>query len=218
MKNYENVSRVYLTRRTPAIIRIDGKAFHTFTKGLNKPFDKILMHSMQETMKYLCENIQGCVFGYTQSDEITLVLTDYATISTDAWFGNNIQKMCSISASMATMIFNQIFAEKYAEETEYNIEYYESQGDWSYLEALCDKRRTALFDSRVFSVPKDNEYDIMYEYYQLIAVVEMLVDTEVLHEFPPAHKVLIIEAKKSKVLQYQQVSSELGCIENAIRQ
>lgn len=103
MKGYENIARNYLTRRIPTIIRVDGKAFHTFTRGMEKPFDRILMTTMQNTMKYLCENIQGCVFGYTQSDEITLVLTDYATITTDAWFGYNIQKMCSVSASMAIM-------------------------------------------------------------------------------------------------------------------
>lgn len=109
MKGYEGVSRNFLTRRVPAIIRLDGKAFHTFTKGMKKPFDSVLTQTMQETMKYLCENIQGCVLGYTQSDEITLVLTDYATIQTDAWFGYNIQKMCSISASMATSVFNKVF-------------------------------------------------------------------------------------------------------------
>lgn len=87
MKRYEYVSRNYLTRRVPVIIRIDGKAFHTFTKGMRKPFDRVLMSAMQETMRFLCANIQGCVFGYTQSDEITLVLTDYASIRTDAWFG-----------------------------------------------------------------------------------------------------------------------------------
>lgn len=69
---YENRSKTFLARRTPVIIRLDGKAFHTFTRGFNKPFDE----AMQETMKYLCENIQGCVLGYTQSDEITLVLID----------------------------------------------------------------------------------------------------------------------------------------------
>lgn len=102
MKGYENISRNYLTRRIPAIIRIDGKAFHTFTRGMKKPFDRILMSVMQDVMKYLCENIQGCVFGYAQSDEITLVLTDYEKITTDAWFGYNIQKMSSIAASMAS--------------------------------------------------------------------------------------------------------------------
>ena len=76
--NYENISRYYLTRRMPVIVRLDGCHFHTFTKGFKKPFDEILVKTMQETMKYLCENIQGCVLGYTQSDEISLVLTDYA--------------------------------------------------------------------------------------------------------------------------------------------
>ena len=76
MKKYEYITRTHLTRRVPAIIRLDGKTFHTFTRGFKKPFDDILVKTMQQTMKYLCENIQGCVLGYTQSDEITLVLID----------------------------------------------------------------------------------------------------------------------------------------------
>lgn len=81
---YENRSKTFLVRRTPVIIRLDGKAFHTFTRGFNKPFDEAMCNAMQETMKYLCENIQGCVLGYTQSDEITLVLIDYQKLTTDA--------------------------------------------------------------------------------------------------------------------------------------
>ena len=76
MKRYEAIPQISLMRRTPVAIRIDGKAFHTFTKHLNKPWDDIFQKSMQETMKYLCQNIQNCVFGYQQSDEITLILTD----------------------------------------------------------------------------------------------------------------------------------------------
>ena len=98
MKGYENVTRTKLVRRMPVIIRIDGKAFHTFTKGLDKPFDGLLMDAMNKTMKYLCENIQGCVLGYTQSDEISLLLVDYQTLTTDSWFDDTVQKMCSISA------------------------------------------------------------------------------------------------------------------------
>lgn len=109
MKAYESISKNFLIRRQPVIIRLDMKAGHTFTRGFNKPFDKVFMKSMKQTMKYLCENIQGCVLGYTQSDEITLVLCDYQTLITDAWFGYNVQKMTSISASMATYIFNKIF-------------------------------------------------------------------------------------------------------------
>ena len=107
--NYEMRARSYLTRRTPVIIRIDGKAFHSFTKGFKKPYDKLLMTCMQETMKYLCEHIQGCVLGYTQSDEISLLLIDYKKLTSDSWFDYQVQKICSISASMATMQFNRIF-------------------------------------------------------------------------------------------------------------
>ena len=92
MKTYEYVSRTYLTRKLPVVIRIDGKAFHSFTRGFKKPFDEVLVKSMQDTMKYLCENIQGCVLGYTQSDEITLVLVDYQDRESCAWFDNNIQE------------------------------------------------------------------------------------------------------------------------------
>lgn len=156
MKAYESIPKTFLTRRVPVIIRLDGKAFHTFTRGMKKPFDNILIQTMQDTMKYLCENIQGCVLGYTQSDEITLVLTDYETITTDAWFGYNVQKMTSISASMATLAFNKFFEENC------NIvwdSYYESwnhtEEETKYNEMLYSKLNKALFDSRVFSIPKE---------------------------------------------------------------
>lgn len=106
---YEQTPKTKLMRRCPVVIRIDGKAFHTFTRKFQKPFDEVLINSMQETMKYLCENIQGCVFGYTQSDEITLILVDYKKFTSSAWFDYEVQKICSISASMATMAFNKFF-------------------------------------------------------------------------------------------------------------
>ena len=111
-ENYENRAKTYLVRRMPVIIRLDGKAFHTFTRGFDKPYDEVFHKTMNETLRFLCENIQGCKFGYTQSDEITLLLTDYDTLTTDAWFDNAVQKMCSVSASMATMAFNKLFVEE----------------------------------------------------------------------------------------------------------
>lgn len=156
MKGYENISRAYLTRRVPVIIRLDGKAFHTFTRGLDKPFDKSLMKIMQLTMHYLCSNIQGCVFGYTQSDEITLVLTDYATIKTDAWFGYNVQKMASVSASMATMEFNRLFRKEFEDMV---LEWTPDRKDLTTFEnrlaMLKDKQFKACFDARCFSIPVD---------------------------------------------------------------
>ena len=157
MKGYENISRSYLTRRVPVIIRLDGKAFHTFTRGMKKPFDPVLTQAMQQTMRSLCENIQGCVFGYTQSDEITLVLTDYATIKTDAWFGYNIQKMTSIAASMATLAFDREFIIAYGQWFDRSFTNGESDlPGFSSLDALyASKRHQALFDARVFSIPKE---------------------------------------------------------------
>lgn len=112
-EKYEKKSRTYLKKKTPVIIRIDGKAFHTFTKGFRRPFDKLLMVNMQDTMKFLCENIQGCVLGYTQSDEISLLLIDYQNEKSESWFENQVQKMCSIASSMATLEFNRSFASRY---------------------------------------------------------------------------------------------------------
>ena len=109
MKTYEERNRLFLQNRTPVIIRIDGRAFHEFTKGLEKPFDEKLNDAMAETAKYLLDNITGCVFGYTQSDEISLLLVDYQSISSKSWFDNNQQKIVSLTASMATAFFNSIF-------------------------------------------------------------------------------------------------------------
>lgn len=139
--NYEEISKTRLTRRMPVIVRLDGKAFHTFTKGLDKPFDAVFNKTMQDTMKYLCENIQGCVLGYTQSDEITLVLIDYQTLQTDAWYDYEVQKMCSVSASMATLAFNTFLMKNASNRSDYKL--YEP------------KFLKAMFDSRVFNIPKE---------------------------------------------------------------
>lgn len=156
--NYENITRYYLTRRMPVIIRIDGKAFHTFTRGFKKPFDDIFVKTMQETMKYLCENIQGCVLGYTQSDEISLVLTDYSELTTDAWFGNNLQKMCSVSASMATLAFNKAFNDNIVKYIDNNLDADcgVTNDLTEYIKILINARnKGAMFDSRVFTIPKE---------------------------------------------------------------
>ena len=111
---------------------------------------------MQETAKYLCENIQGCKIAYTQSDEITLVLVDYQSREASAWFDSNIQKMVSVSASMATLAFNKSFA-KYVQK--WMDDYFEAwnHSDWEdkYLETLEKRVATAMFDSRVFTLPKE---------------------------------------------------------------
>ena len=164
---YEQVPKTRLVRRMPVAIRIDGKAFHTFTRGFRKPFDHILIKTMQETTKYLCENIQGCVLGYTQSDEITLILIDYQKLTSSAWFDYEVQKLCSISASMATMAFNKYFEENVTNEVlEYKMvphcvgiqqeikEYHNT------LIAALDKG--AMFDARCFNIPKEEVTNLIY--------------------------------------------------------
>lgn len=167
MKGYESVSKTVLMKRVPVVIRLDGKAFHTFTRGFVKPFDKVLIKTMQETTKYLCENIQGCVIGYTQSDEITLVLCDYEKLKTSPWFDYEVQKLCSVAASMATMKFNKEF--------ERNVIAFENgvfpfdklekcfPHDFTpqdvakvintYYNAI---KKGAMFDARCFNVPKED--------------------------------------------------------------
>lgn len=162
MKDYESVSKTRLTRRTPVIIRIDGKAFHTFTKGMRRPFDYVLIETMRETTRYLCENIQGCVLGYTQSDEISLVLVDYKTFETSAWFDNEVQKICSVSASMATMAFNKFFR-RYVENLYYNTKVAmtdEEERKW--YELYESKFDIAMFDARCFNLPKEEVTNYIY--------------------------------------------------------
>ena len=167
---YEYIPRTKLMRRVPVAIRIDGKAFHTFTNDFRKPFDRVLISTMQRTMKYLCENIQGCVLGYTQSDEITLILVDYKKLNSAAWFDYEIQKMCSVAASMATMTFNKVFAEMVED---YKVKCYTndalSQGvetqqeQQRYIEVLCKAvEKGAMFDARVFNIPKEEVTNLIY--------------------------------------------------------
>lgn len=157
---YEEVPKTRLVRRMPVAIRIDGKAFHTFTRGFQKPFDEILVKSMQDTMKYLCENIQGCVLGYTQSDEITLILVDYQNLNSCAWFDYEVQKMCSIAASMATMAFNKFFTK--------NVNYFEMTHEHDdtineYCTTLVNAaEKGAMFDARCFNIPKEEVCNLIY--------------------------------------------------------
>jgi tRNA(His) guanylyltransferase len=148
-ENYENRTRSFLPRRSYTLIRIDGKAFHTYTKGLKRPFSDDLIEWMDDTAIYLCKNIMGCRFAYVQSDEISLLLTDFDDIKTQAWFDNNLQKMCSISASMATSSFN--FARL------------KTELDRLYEEQVCINSellrevKKAEFDSRVWQIPQKTE-------------------------------------------------------------
>ena len=166
---YEQIPKTRLMRRTPVAIRLDGKTFHTFTKGFKKPFDEVMIKSMQETMKYLCEHIQGCVLGYTQSDEITLILVDYKNFDSCAWFDYEVQKLCSVSASMATVAFNKFFTVNIKKEiAEYRTSLVpQSIKAQERIKKYCNtlkqaSEKGAMFDARVFNIPKEEVTNLIY--------------------------------------------------------
>src|ERR1041385_3894300 len=149
-EQYENRTRYYLPRRTYTIIRIDGKAFHTYCRVTTrlKPFDDKLSSSFDRTAYDLVKEIQNARFAYTQSDEISLLLTDFATDSTEQWLDGNVQKICSVAASIATARFYQYFAE----------------------DAPGLKGKYGLFDARVFTVPDPTEVENYFIWRQKDAV------------------------------------------------
>ena len=174
MKEYESRNQYYLQKRTPVAIRVDMRAGHTFTKGFVRPFDEVFMKSMQETAKYMCENMGNAKFAYVQSDEITIILVDYDTLETDCWFNYRTDKLCSISASMATMAFNKYFAQevdKWGAET-FGYEWYEggtndpeviNTPEWQ-LAGIYSKamKKGAMFDARCFNIPKEEVTNLIY--------------------------------------------------------
>lgn len=129
--HYEDRTRFYLPRRTYTIIRIDGKAFHAFTRTCKfaRPFDALLTMLMDQTAEGLCRMLQGTQFAYVQSDEISLLVTDFDKTTTEALYDGNVQKITSITASTATAIFNRL-----AKDYEQIV-------------------RPAMFDARVFTIP-----------------------------------------------------------------
>ena len=155
---YENRSKTYLTRRTPVIIRLDGCHFHTFCHGLRKPYDPIFIKTMQLTCKDLCQSIQGCKLGYVESDEISLLLIDYDKLTTDAWFDYQVQKICSVAASMTTMFFNRNFiklVEDFGRQSE--DAWRPDDPDLRYYEDVLLKKvdTGAYFDARCFNIPEN---------------------------------------------------------------
>ena len=131
--NYEKPYRHYLTRRTPVIIRVDGQAFHTYTRYRDKPFDADLRKVMVYAAQAVAKRMQGCKMAYIQSDEVSFVLTDYDTLQTQPWFGNCQNKMESSAAALMTAYFNQ-----------YN---------YGNLNSML--LGPATFDARAFNVPED---------------------------------------------------------------
>lgn len=130
MKSYEVACRSELTKRLPIILRVDGRAFHTYTRGCQKPFDDRLMTAMNKAATSLCESIQGAQIAYVQSDEISILVHNYKRLTSGSWFDNEIQKMVSVSAGIASSVMTQ-----------------ESP-------TIFGKMKPAVFDARVFVLPE----------------------------------------------------------------
>lgn len=107
MKRYEAVQRSVLPRRTYTLLRVDGRAFHSYLRDAAKPFDETFMADMNAVAEALCAEITGSVFAYTQSDEISILITDFAAEHTEPWFGGVTAKWLSVSASLATAVLNE---------------------------------------------------------------------------------------------------------------
>lgn len=156
MKGYEVTTRTFLPRRSYTIIRVDGRAFHTYTRGMERPFDIGLIEDMNATAAYLCKNIMGAKFAYVQSDEISILLTDFEDIGTQAWFENNVQKMVSVAASMATAKFNQLRLLRGC-----SIPLVDTNGnEYKALhQSEIENFKLAEFDARVFQIPQKVEVE-----------------------------------------------------------
>ena len=158
-EKYEGRSKHFLMGRNPVIIRIDGKSFHTYTRQLDKPFDDGLIEDMQITTRFLCQEIQGAKCGYTQSDEISILITDYENFESQGWFNYNLQKMCSIAASLATAKFNQLrmirYSNKHIHESLHSM-------NGSLQKNEIEKTTLAFFDARCFSIPKEEVNNYFY--------------------------------------------------------
>jgi tRNA(His) guanylyltransferase len=137
IKNYESISEHYFLPKTPIIVRVDGKAFHTWTKGCKRPFDQTLITCMFEAAKDVAVNMQGCKALYAQSDEVTFVLDDSYSIETQQWFGGRQNKIESVTAAMMTAFFNKRWLNTYPEKL-----------TMGYI--------PAIFDARAFQCPKED--------------------------------------------------------------
>jgi tRNA(His) 5'-end guanylyltransferase len=133
---YEDVFRNSIPQRTFAVIRIDGKAFHTFTKTLEKPHSAELSEAMDHAAQVLCKEMMGCKLAYGQSDEYSFLLTDFEKEESEMWFNGNIQKIVSVSSSIFTAAFND---------------------HWEKVRPMSFKPRLAMFDARVFVIPSRND-------------------------------------------------------------
>ena len=141
---FEDRAKSRLLRKVPVIIRVDGKSFHVFCKRFERPYDEFFNQCMNGVAQLLCSNIQGAKLGERHSDEISILVTDYDKIGTDAYFDYEIQKITSVVASMATAEFiKRLLLDKPT-----------MPGTGLSLEPLQFSENWPIFDCRCFNIPE----------------------------------------------------------------
>lgn len=141
MEYYKSVYNYKLTPNSYVLCHIDGKSFSKKIKKLFKlPFDDMFIDMMNQAAIYACKNIQGCKLAYVQSDEISLVITDFETEDTDSFFSFRLCKMQSIIASLVTSKFQQLFLKRY-----------------SFKDDAYDDKYLFQFDCKCWTVPTYND-------------------------------------------------------------
>ena len=166
MKYYENVPKNYLMRRVPVVIRCDIRSGGSFVKGFKKPFDDVFGKTMIRTMEHVAKEIQGCIFAYTESDEMSFVLSDYKKLNSAAWFDYNVEKVASLAASEATFAFNKYFAEevdKYKNSIGYDEDGSLDKAEYDqYVVYLRAIDKGVRFDGRCANYPKEEVSNYIY--------------------------------------------------------
>lgn len=141
-KAYEACSSMYLIPGTPKVIRLDGKAFHTFTKGCEQPYDWSIMSAMAAGAIAVMKEIGGSArLAYIQSDECSIVINDKPRIESSPWFDNNLVKMATVSASIMSVNFSKTFHDSRIMNVKEGID------------PSTIPFKPAYFDARVFQVP-----------------------------------------------------------------
>jgi tRNA(His) 5'-end guanylyltransferase len=107
---YEDALRVRLPRRTHIVLRIDGRSFHQFTRGFERPYCRPLADALDAAALAVCREAMGARFAYGQSDEYSFLLTDLESEKSPLWFDGNLQKIVSVAASLFTAAFGRAFA------------------------------------------------------------------------------------------------------------
>lgn len=169
MKEYEEITNYKLIKKTPVIIRLDGKNFSSFTKGLDKPFDEDFDQAMKYTCLVLKEKMDNVRFIYSHSDEISILLTDWNKEKeqdggrVDCYYDYRLQKIVSVATSIATTAFNkyiELIIEKYKDSVV--NDYDNSEEDRNKVAVWLSKKYKANFDGRAFNIPIDevNNYFI----------------------------------------------------------